>query len=101
MRHKQINLRYNIRIIQEEKRTLPRAPAGVSEFVYVAALVPGAPYPCSGSGILTRFPFDRSVHTVRTARFSNGVTLASIYIYVTGFWKTVPNRTTTEIHSIA
>ena len=22
-------------------------------------------------------------------------------IYVTGFWKTVPNRTTTEIHSIA
>ena len=25
-----------------------------------------------------------------------------IYIlYVTGFWKTVPNHTTTEIHSIA
>ena len=24
-----------------------------------------------------------------------------IYIYVTGFWITVPNHTTTEIHSIA
>ena len=25
----------------------------------------------------------------------------SYTVYVTGFWKTVPNRTTTEIHSIA
>ena len=40
---------------------------GVSEFVCGATLVPAAPYPCSGSRIFTRFPFDRSVHAVRTA----------------------------------
>jgi hypothetical protein len=39
---------------QEEKKTLPGAPADVSRFSYVA--VEG---PCPGSGILTGFPFDR------------------------------------------
>ncbi|RPB06328.1 hypothetical protein P167DRAFT_497822, partial [Morchella conica CCBAS932] len=38
---------------QEEKRTLPRAPADVSEFSYVAV---ENPHP--GAGILTGFPFD-------------------------------------------
>ena len=33
------------------------------------------PYPCFGSGILTRFRFNRLVHTVRTACLSNRVTL--------------------------
>ena len=37
---------------QEEKRTLPRAPAVVSEFSYVAV---ESPHP--GAGILTGFPF--------------------------------------------
>jgi hypothetical protein len=39
---------------QEEKRTLPRAPADVSAFSYVAV---ENPHP--GAGILTGFPFDR------------------------------------------
>ncbi len=38
---------------QEEKRTLPRAPADVSAFSYVAV---ENPHP--GAGILTGFPFD-------------------------------------------
>jgi hypothetical protein len=38
---------------QEEKRTLPRAPAVVSEFSYVAV---ESPHP--GAGILTGFPFE-------------------------------------------
>ena len=45
----------------QEKRTLPGAPADVSEFVCVAA--PAAQRqrsPCPGSGILTRFPFEES-----------------------------------------
>ena len=49
----------------KEKRTLPGAPANVSELVCVAALGPPAKAtqsPCPGSGILTRFPFG----TVRT-----------------------------------
>ena len=37
---------------QEEKRTLPRAPARVSEFCYVAV---ENPHP--GAGMLTGFPF--------------------------------------------
>jgi hypothetical protein len=39
---------------QEEKRTLPGAPADVTWFSCVAALSP-----LPGSGILTGFPFDR------------------------------------------
>ena len=39
---------------QKEKRTLPGAPADVSGFACVATH-----YPRLGSGILTRFPFDR------------------------------------------
>ena len=38
---------------QEEKRTLPRAPADVSAFSYVAV---ESPHP--GAGILTGFPFE-------------------------------------------
>ena len=38
---------------QEEKRTLPRAPARVSEFCYVAV---ENPHP--GAGMLTGFPFE-------------------------------------------
>lgn len=38
---------------QEEKRTLPRAPADVSEFSYVTV---ESPHP--GAGILTGFPFE-------------------------------------------
>ena len=38
---------------QEEKRTLPRAPAVVSEFSYVTV---ESPHP--GAGILTGFPFE-------------------------------------------
>ena len=46
----------------KEKRTLPGTPADVSEFACVAALDPLAGRsPCPGSGILTRFPFDRRV----------------------------------------
>ena len=37
---------------QEEKRTLPRAPADVSAFIYVAV---ESPHP--GAGMLTGFPF--------------------------------------------
>ena len=48
----------------KEKRTLPGAPADVSWFVCVAALTPrGGQSPCPGSGILTRFPFDRKGQT--------------------------------------
>ena len=46
----------------KEKRTLPGTSADVSEFVCVAALdIPRkkCPSPWPGSGILTRFPFDR------------------------------------------
>ena len=45
----------------KEKRTLPGAPADVSWFVCVAALDPRTrdQSPRPGSGILTRFPFDR------------------------------------------
>ena len=39
---------------QEEKKTLPMAPADVSWFSYVAVK-----NLCPGSGILTGFPFDR------------------------------------------
>lgn len=42
---------------QEEKRTLPRAPAVVSEFSYVAV---ESPHP--GAGILTGFPFEGRRH---------------------------------------
>lgn len=47
---------------QEEKRTLPRAPADVSEFGYVAV---ESPHP--GAGILTGFPFDgrRAMRTLK------------------------------------
>ena len=38
---------------QEEKRTLPRGPADVSEFSYVAV---ESPHP--GAGMLTGFPFE-------------------------------------------
>ena len=44
----------------KEKRTLPGAPADVSWFICVTALDPGrGRSPRPGSGILTRFPFDR------------------------------------------
>ena len=43
----------------KKKRTLPGAPADVSEFGCVAAGATRWQYPCSGSGILTPFPFDR------------------------------------------
>ena len=43
----------------KEKRTLPGTPADVSEFVCVTALGPERPISVPGSGILTRFPFDR------------------------------------------
>ena len=44
----------------KEKRTLPGAPADVSWFICVAALDPArGRSPRPGSGILTRFPFDR------------------------------------------
>ena len=44
----------------KEKRTLPGALADVSDFVCVAARDPlRGPSPWLGSGILTRFPFDR------------------------------------------
>ena len=42
-----------------EKKTLPRAPASVSKFIYVAVK---SPYP--GSRILTGFPFDRRYITI-------------------------------------
>jgi hypothetical protein len=46
----------------KEKRTLPGAPADVPHFVCVAAPGPHREdqSPCPGSGILTRFPFDKS-----------------------------------------
>jgi len=47
---------------QGEKRTLPRAPAGVSAFSYVAV---ENPHP--GAGILTGFPFGGSARTKRAA----------------------------------
>ncbi|ODQ49595.1 hypothetical protein SAICODRAFT_98505 [Saitoella complicata NRRL Y-17804] len=50
---------------RKEKRTLPRAPADVSEFVYVAV-----DDPCPGSGILTGFPFDRRREESRTLKRS-------------------------------
>ena len=54
---------------QEEKRTLPRAPASVSEFACVTAVAGDRgdhrPYPRSGSGILTRFPFGRGAPSRR------------------------------------
>lgn len=45
----------------KEKRTLPGAPADVTWFACVAALDSHeeSQSPCPGSGILTRFPFDR------------------------------------------
>ena len=47
----------------KEKRTLPGAPADVPHFVCVAArgtpVLVGNQSPCPGSGILTRFPFDK------------------------------------------
>ena len=45
----------------KEKRTLPGTTADVSWFVCVTALGPveRGRSPCPGSGILTRFPFDR------------------------------------------
>lgn len=46
----------------KEKRTLPGTPADVTWFVCVAALDSRkeSQSPCPGSGILTRFPFDRA-----------------------------------------
>ena len=43
----------------KEKRTLPGTSADVSEFVCVTAHCPEGQTPMPGSGILTRFPFDR------------------------------------------
>ena len=43
----------------KEKRTLLGAPADVPHFVCVAARGRWGHSPCPGSGILTRFPFDR------------------------------------------
>jgi len=45
---------------QKEKRTLPGASADFSEFVRVTSIVSLRP----GSGILTRFPFDRKANCV-------------------------------------
>ena len=67
----------------KEKRTLPGAPADVSWFVCVTALDPArGRSPRPGSGILTRFPFDKEGHTyVRfeyhtSPPFRNGVFLS-------------------------
>jgi len=55
---------------QKEKRTLPRASADFSEFVWVASsLILKSLRP--GSGILTRFPFDRTVKCVIESLCSN------------------------------
>ena len=57
---------------QKEKRTLPGAPADVSGFACVATH-----YPRLGSGILTRFPFDRRGGRKKwNARLPNGVSLS-------------------------
>ena len=50
---------------QEEKRTLPRAPADVSAFGYVAVK---NPHP--GAGILTGFPFGGRRERARTLKRS-------------------------------
>jgi hypothetical protein len=53
----------------KEKRTLPGAPADVSWFICVTALDPGrGRSPRPGSGILTRFPFDREGQRTRAFR---------------------------------
>ena len=45
--------------IKKKRELLPGAPADVSEFGCVAPVATWWQYACSGSGILTRFPFDR------------------------------------------
>ena len=68
----------------KEKRTLPGAPADVSWFICVAALDPArGRSPRPGSGILTRFPFDREGQLVGVTfrvdilpPFRNGVFLS-------------------------
>jgi len=52
------NLISGYRPVKKEKRTLPRARAGVSGFTCVAALDPSP-----DAGILTCFPFDRRRNT--------------------------------------
>ena len=72
----------------KEERTLPGTPADVSEFVCVAALVPlltcanrgSGTISVSGSGMLTRFPFDRCLacHLSRDIHFTEYLNIATV-----------------------
>ena len=55
----------------KEKRTLPGAPADVSSLVCVTALDHEGQSPCPGSGILTRFPFDRCRQMLCMCMYTN------------------------------